>query len=210
MHSLVLPDDIEIDRMLGTGRRSEVYLASYLDHTVVVKAYRPEFIEKYQSQYKVDIGEFEFNRNRIAYDCEKISRFVARPYRLLRPEEGYSLALVQEYVDGTWLLDLLAQLGRLPAEILRCGYLIVEEAAKLGLYDLDISPGNIQVLQDSSGEWYPKLYDFNLMPQYLQPPNPFMRLGFALGLRSKNHRDYRSLKQWKKLGQKSCRTGKPE
>ena len=44
--------------------------------------------------------------------------------------------------------------------------------------------------------WQPKLYDFNLMPQHMCPPNPFMALGFMLGLRSKNHRDYRSLKNW--------------
>ncbi len=205
MHGLVLPDDIKVTATLGSGRRSEVYLATYNDRTVIVKAYKSEYIEKYRSQYKVDIGEFEFNRNKVAYNCEKISMYVAEPYQLLRPEDGYSLALVQEYIEGTWLLDLLKQLGRLPTEILEAGYLIVKEAAKLDLYDLDISPGNIKVLQDPSGLWYPKLYDFNLMPQYLQPPNPFMRAGFALGLRSKNHRDYRSLKQWEKLGQQAAR-----
>ena len=203
MHNLLLPEEIKISESLGSGRRSEVYLASYESNAVIVKAYKPEYIDKYRSRYNVDIGEFEFSRNEIAYNCNAISKFIAKPYRLLRAEDGFTPALVQEFVDGVWLLDLLKQLGRLPEEILEAGYLIVKEAARLGLYDLDISPGNIQVLQDASGKWFPKLYDFNLMPQYLQPPNPFMRLGFALGLRSKNHRDYRSLKQWKKLGQQA-------
>lgn len=200
MHNLVLPEEIEVTKKLGSGRRSEVYLASYLDTLVIVKAYKPAFIDKYRSRYKVDIGEFEFSRNEATYHCQPISAYIAKPYRLLRAEDGFTPALIQEFVNGVWLLDVLEQLGRLPKEVLQAGYLIVKEASKLGLYDLDISPGNIQLLQDEAGAWYPKLYDFNLMPQHLQPPNPFMQIGFALGLRSKNHRDYRSLKQWEKLG----------
>ena len=91
----------------------------------------------------------------------------------------------------------------LPSEVLQAGYFIVEQAAKVGLYDLDISPGNIRVRQNAEGKWQPKLYDFNLMPQHICPPNPFMSLGFKLGLRSKNHRDYRSLKHWDFLGKQA-------
>ena len=203
MHNLLLPEEIKVSESIGSGRRSEVYLASYQGNAVIVKAYKTEYIEKYRSRYGVDIGEFEFSRNETAYSSSAISKYIAKPYRLLRVEDGFTPALVQEFVGGVWLLDLLEKLGRLPEEILEAGYAIVHEAARLGLYDLDISPGNIQVLQDSTGRWFPKLYDFNLMPQHLQPPNPFMRIGFALGLRSKNHRDYRSLKQWKKLGQQA-------
>ena len=200
MHHLKLPDDLEVINELGVGRRSVVYLASQQDTKVVVKVYKPKYIEKYQSQYGVNIGEFEYHRNRTLFDVACVRKYVAQPYQLLRPQDGYSLALVQEYVEGTLLLDLLQQLKHLPKEVLDIGYLLVKEAAKQELYDLDISPGNIQVLQDEAGHWYPKLYDFNLMPQYMQPPNPFMRIGFALGLRSKNYRDYRSLKDWEKRG----------
>lgn len=203
MHDLILPDDIRVSKKLGSGRRSEVYLATYQEEAVVVKAYKHEYITKYRSRFGVDIGEFEFERNQIAYNSILISEYIAKPYRLLRAAEGFTPALVQEYVDGIWLRDMLKQLGRLPEETLDAGYLIIKEAARLGLYDLDISAGNIQVVQNESGAWLPKLYDFNLMPQYLQPPNPFMRLGFALGLRSKNHRDYRSLKEWQRLGREA-------
>ena len=203
MHGLKLPPEIEVIKKLGTGRRSEVFFARYQEQDVVVKVYKQEYIEKYQTQYKVNIGEFEFERNRIAHSIESIRQYIAKPYMLLRPEDGYELALVQEFVEGIWLLDLLKKLRRLPDEVLQTGYFIVQETAKAGLYDLDISPGNIQVMQAQSGQWYPKLYDFNLMPQHIQPPNPFMRLGFVFGLRSKNHRDYRSLKQWEKFGQQA-------
>lgn len=200
MSKLRLPPDINIIQEIGSGRRSCVYLADYQGNDVVVKEYRSAYIEKYQQQYKVNIGEFELQRNTLAYDTESISQFVAKPYFLLTEEEGFTLAFVQEYVDGIWLEDLMTQYRGLPKETLEVGYHIVHEAAKIGLYDLDISPGNIRVKQDANGKWHPKLYDFNLMPQYIRPPNPFMALGFKLGLRSKNHRDYRSLKNWEHLG----------
>lgn len=201
MHDLKLPDDLQLTSKLGVGRRSWVYLANQAGTEVIVKVYKPEYIEKYASQYAVSIGEFEYTRNLTLFNVDSVRKYVAQPYRLLRPQDGYSLALVQEYVNGTLLLDLLQELRYLPDEILEVGYLLVKQAARHKLYDLDISPGNIQVVQDENGQWHPKLYDFNLMPQHMQPPNPFMRLGFVLGLRSKNHRDYRSLKDWQKRGQ---------
>ncbi|MFK7794928.1 MAG: hypothetical protein AB8B89_06230 [Gammaproteobacteria bacterium] len=196
MPNLVLPTEIDVIQELGSGRRSHAYLANYLGKKVSVKVYKPAYIEKYQSQYKVNIGEFEFARNKIAYESSALTKFVAEPYRLLSPGQGYDLALVQEYVDGIWLEELMEQSAGLPSEVLRAGYYIVEQAAKVGLYDLDISPGNIRLIKNARDEWMPKLYDFNLMPQYICPPNPFMAIGFKLGLRSKNHRDYRSLKRW--------------
>lgn len=203
MPKLILPDEIELVRELGAGRRSQVYLANYLEHEVVVKVYKQTYVEKYQTQYGVNIGEFEYYRNQTAYVAQSLSEYIAQPYRLLLPADGYTLAFIQEYVDGIWLEDLMGQLHGLPDEVLQAGYRIVKEAAKLGLYDLDISPGNIRVQENAQGDWIPKLYDFNLMPQHLRPPNLFMALGFKLGLRSKNHRDFRSLKHWKFLGQQA-------
>ena len=200
MLKLKLPTEIDIIQEIGSGRRSRVYLAKYQNNEVAVKIYRQAYIDKYQSQYKVNIGEFEFQRNKLAYETSSLTPYVAKPYRLLTPKEGYTLAFVQEYVEGIWLEDLMAKYNGLPKEVLEAGYFIVREAAKVGLYDLDIPPGNIRVKQNGAGKWIPKLYDFNLMPQHIRSPNPFMAMGFKLGLRSKNHRDYRSLKHWRHLG----------
>ena len=202
MSELVIPKEIEISHELGSGRRSHVYLANYSDQDVVVKVYKQEYIDKYQNQYKVNIGEFEYQRNKKAYDDAVLNPYIARPHRLIRPQDGYSLALIQEYVGGEWLIEFIEETRKLPAEVLQAGYVIVEEAARLGMYDLDISLGNIRIQQNAEGQWQPKLYDFNLMPQHMQPPNPFMALGFLLKLRSKNHRDYRSLQHWQDYADK--------
>lgn len=193
-----LPEGLTVLRALGEGRRSRVYLADDGGAEVVVKIYRNAFIAKYRDRYGVDIGEFEIQRNRALYEVPALRRYVARPLRLVAWPDG-SRALVQENVGGTPLLDLVRELGGLPGDVLNAGHFIVGEAAKLGIHDLDLSPPNIRVLRDEAG-WYPKLHDFNLMPQHLFPPNPFMALGIRLGLRSKNHRDYRCLAEWKRLG----------
>ena len=67
MPNLVLPTEIDIFQELGSGRRSQAYLANYQDRKVVVKVYKQEYIEKYRSQYKVNIGEFEYARNKTAF-----------------------------------------------------------------------------------------------------------------------------------------------
>jgi len=208
MPNPILPTEINIIKELGSGRRSRAYLGTYQGKRVAVKVYKHAYIEKYRSQYKVNIGEFEFARNKIAYEASAITKYVAQPYELLLPEKGYDLAFVQEYIEGIWLEELIQKYKGLPKKVLEAGYCIVEQAAKLGLYDLDISPGNIRLVQNEVGEWQPKLYDFNLMPQYLCPPNPFMAMGFKLGLRSKNHRDYRSLKHWDYLGKQAGKNKK--
>ena len=58
MPKITLPTDIEILHELGSGRRSHVYMARYLDSDVVVKVYKPEYIEKYQSQYQLTADWF--------------------------------------------------------------------------------------------------------------------------------------------------------
>ena len=204
MPKLALPNEINLLHPLGEGRRSCVYLADMAHQRVVIKVYKSEYIAKYQSQYKVNIGEFEFFRNRTAYQAERLKQYVAKPYQLLLPSQGYDLALVQEYIDGVWLEDLMQELHGLPEQVLQAGYEIVREAAKVDLYDLDIPPGNIRLIKDQQGNYIPKLYDFNLMPQHMCPPNPFMALGFKLGLRNKNHRDFRSLKHWAFLGRQAA------
>ena len=206
MPKLVLPNEINILNPLGEGRRSRVYLAEMAQQRVVVKVYKSEYIAKYQSQYNVNIGEFEFYRNSTAYQAEGLKKYVAKPYRLLQPSQGYELALIQEFIDGVWLEDLMQELHGLPEQVLQAGYEIVREAATVDLYDLDIPPGNIRLVKDQQGHYIPKLYDFNLMPQHICPPNPFMALGFKLGLRSKNHRDLRSLKHWAYLGRQAALT----
>lgn len=205
MSELALPNDVSIIEPLGSGRRSQVYLAEYLGKKVALKVYRQAYIDKYRSQYKVNIGEFEFSRNRLAYQTPGLKQYVAKPYDLLTPEQGYELAYIQEYIDGVWLEDLIKQYRGLPDGVMQAGYNIVKYAAQAGLYDLDIPPGNIRLVREQGQVWVPKLYDFNLMPQHLCPPNPFMALGYKLGLRSKNHRDFRSLKYWEYLAKQASK-----
>jgi len=90
--------------------------------------------------------------------------------------------------------------GYLPQEVLKAGYEIVRTAESHGIHDLDISAGNILTVNCDEGEgWIPKLYDFNLLPQHMSPPNPFIAWGIKTGIRSKSHRDYRSLKNWQRM-----------
>ena len=102
-------------------------------------------------------------------------------------------------MDAPRLKDLAPELGGTPREVMKHGRFIVEKAAEHGLHDLDINDGNIKLYRDEQG-WYPRLYDFNLVPQHMHAPNPLRALEIKLGLRDKSHRDYETLRRWEQVG----------
>ena len=202
-----LPDEVQVLSFLGRGRRSFSYKGKYKNLDVVIKIYRKEFIEKYTDKCNIDIANFEYERNSVLYNIESIRRYIAAPLKVFPQDCGYTHSFVQEYVEGITLKNLISQLGHLPNEVLERGYKIVKAAESSGVHDLDISVGNILVVNEND-IWIPKLYDFNLLPQHMNPPNPFMAIGFRMGLRRKSHRDYRSLKNWERRGKQKRWLGK--
>jgi len=194
-----LPDDIEIIDYIGKGGRAQVYKARLDNEDVVVKVYNKDVANKYLEKYNVDIAQFEFDRNKALFEINEIREYVAKPFRVYPSSSQYVHSIIQEHVSGTILESLIKELGCLPKEILDAGRLIVKRAEKNGIHDLDISVGNLKI-NKSSGIWKPKLYDFNIMPQYLFPPNLIVGLAYKLGFRKKSFRDYRSLRNWDRRG----------
>ena len=205
--TITLPDEIEVISFLGRGRRSFSYKGRYDNQDVVIKVYRREFVEKYRNKCNIDIAEFEFERNSILYNIDAIRAYIAEPFKVFSLNSGFTHSFVQQYVDGITLKKLISQLGYLPEEVLKVGYQIVQHAETFGVHDMDISVGNILGVNDN-GVWKPKLYDFNLLPQHMSPPNPLMALCIKMGLRRKSHRDYRSLKNWERRGENKRWIGK--
>lgn len=199
LQSLKLPEDVSVSELLGQGGRAQVFKAKLDDQDVIVKVYNKDVASKYLEKYNVDIAQFEFDRNKALFEINEIQEYVAKPFRVYPSSSRYSHSIIQEYVSGTILEKLIKQLGFLPKEILDAGYLIVKHAEKNRIHDLDISVGNLKISK-SNGFWKPKLYDFNIMPQYLFPPNLIVGLGYKLGIRKKSFRDYRSLRNWDRRG----------
>ena len=61
--SLTLPEDVEITEFIGKGGRAYVYRARLGHERVIVKVYRKAVVQKYLDKYKVDIAEYEYQRN---------------------------------------------------------------------------------------------------------------------------------------------------
>ena len=203
---LILPDEVQVTGFLGRGRRSFSYKGEYNRKDVVIKVYRKEFIEKYRRKCNIDIAEFEFERNSILYGIDAIRPYIAIPYKKFPHGSGFTHSFVQEYVDGITLKQLIFRSGYLPEEVLAAGYEIVRSAEAYGVHDIDISMANIIVIQ-RKGVWMPRLYDFNILPQHMSPPNPFIAFGIKAGLCKKSRRDYRSLRSWKRAGEQQQLSG---
>lgn len=197
--SLSMPADIEITGYLGTGARAHVFQARLGDDNVIAKVYHEAAVHKYRHKYGTDIAEFEYQRNKSLFELTSIRKHVARPYRVYPESSEYTHCMIQERIVGRTLKDLIIDLGHLPREVLEAGYQVVEVAEAHGVHDLDISSKNVMIIEQG-GELVLKLYDFNLMPQYLHAPNPFLWLALKLGLRRRSHRDYRNLGKWEQKG----------
>ena len=200
LRQISLPGEIEIIDFLGRGRRSRSYKGKYGDQDIIVKVYFAEFVQKYMRKHNIDIAEFEFERNSTLYAIDAIKPYIAKPYKFFPLGGNYTHSFIQEYIDGTTLIELVARLGYLPREVLKAGYKIVRTAESHGIHDLDISAGNVLTVNHGEEQgWAPRLYDFNMVPQHMSPPNPFMAWGIKMGMRSKSHRDYRSLRNWQRI-----------
>ena len=204
---ITLPDEIQIGDFLDRGRRSFSYKGEYRGKDVVIKVYRREFVEKYQRKCKIDIAEFEFERNTTLYSIDEIRPYIAAPYKVFTRHSGFTHSFIQEYIEGITLRQLITRSGYLPDEVLKAGYKIVKVAEACGIHDIDIFEENVLVIQNA-GVWMPKLYDFNMLPQHMSPPNPFITLGIKTGLHNKSRRDYRNLRNWELAGEQQRLYGK--
>lgn len=202
-----LPDDIEIMGYIGQGGRAKVHSAMYGSEEVIVKVYDNDVIRKYKESYNVDIAVYEHTRNTLLYSLPEIKKYIAKPCKVYSASSEYTQCVIQERVYGESLYEVINKLGYLPVEILDAGRSIVRIAEKNGIHDLDISVGNVMIKKIEK-KWVPTLYDFNIMPQYLFPPNIIVGLGYKLGIRKKSFRDYRSLRNWERRGKQKKWVGR--
>jgi len=195
MSELILPEDLVPLSLAGEGRRSVTFMAKYHDEIVALKVYRKEFVQKYQQRYKLNIAQFEYDRNQAFFAVEELRPYAARPIKVLGIDDENSLCFLQEFIDGPSLVELAEKNHGLPQSVLDAGHLICEKAEAAGLHDLDLFYKNV-LMRKQHGTWLPVIHDFNLVPQYQFPPNPFLAFAYLTGLRKKSHRDWRCLKGW--------------
>ena len=168
------------------------------DQPVVVKRYTEASVRKYRRRYRLSIAQFEHDRNAAFYAVPELQQSIARPITWSGTSASAEELFVQEQIEGLDLWELLDETGRLPSEVLHSIDQIVDIASRHGLYDMDMSPSNFR-MQRNGDSWRPVLFDFNLMPQYLHAPNPFVALLYRTGLRHPAHRDrwmLRRLRTW--------------
>ena len=192
---LKLPENLVPVSLAGEGRRSVTFRAKYHDEVIALKVYRKEFIQKYQQRYSLNIAQFEYDRNQAFFAVAALRPYAARPLKVMGVDDGYSLCFLQEFINGPALVELAQKNHGLPQSVLDAGQLICEKAEAAGLHDLDMFYKNVLV-REQNGTWLPVIHDFNLVPQYQYPPNPFLALAYLTGLRRKSHRDWRCLRGW--------------
>ena len=196
-----LPDGVEASGYIAEGSRSHVYEGRYRGEHAVIKVYKPYQIARYRRRYRVHIAQFEYERNLAFYSIAALRRHVSIPLAYAPGgDAGEAAFLVQRFASRLTVWQALQDKheGITLAQVVAFVEFVIGEAAAHGLHDLDLHSKNTVLAKDERG-WKPVIVDFNRMPQYRHPPNPWMAAAFRLGLRDKAHRDRRNIRAHRNL-----------
>lgn len=184
---------LEVGPRIARGLVTTVYRARLDGRDAALKVFRPRSVRRHADRHALDIAEFEYRRNLAFHTAPGISRFVAEPLGFVTlPAVS---AVVQELLEGESYHAATLRRGAPPAGVFEHIERLVERAHAAGLYDLDLHPLNVLVVEDGEEE-IPRLFDFNRIPFYERPRNPIEALGLALGLIDRGARDRRKLRQF--------------
>lgn len=187
--------DVRVLGRLGEGGRSTVHRASWHGRDVALKLYKASAVLRHARKHPQHLAEFEYERNAAFWRAPGLARYVAEPLGFLATS-GVA-AFVQELLCGELYYFYYRRHGeRVRPGLQRHVERMVELYHAAGLYDVDLHSMNVMVVEAPDGEPIPKLFDFNLVPFHLHPPNPLVALLLRLGLLTPRARDLRKLREF--------------
>lgn len=201
------PDALEAGRVLATplgpvrvldrageGGRSTAYRVEWNGRRVALKVYKPRAIARHARKHPVPLHAFEHERNAAFFGAPGLAEYVAEPFGAFEAE-GVT-ATLQELLEGELYYFWYRRRGggepSMSAHLAR----MIELAHAARLHDLDFHSMNVMVVKGPDGEERPKLFDFNLIPFHVRPPNPLVGLALRLGLLDPRARDLRKLRDF--------------
>jgi len=192
--------NLDLFERLGEGGRSTVFRGRREGREVAIKVYKDLALTRHSRKLGGNLAQYEFERNRSFHQAPGLARYVAEPVDCLVTDE-YSL-IVQELLVGDLYYFFKQQRGAEAVVGLRSHLeRIVELAHAANLFDLDMHSLNVMVVEEN-GMAIPKLFDFNLIPFYVRPPNPLVALLLALRLLNPRSRDRRMLRNFDRVGKR--------
>jgi hypothetical protein len=192
--------EVRIREKLGEGGRSIVYGGEWRGQQVALKVYKPKGIRNHAKRHALNIAQFEFQRNKTIYELPGLSAYVARPLHFWAKPEVCAMA--QERLIGPlYYFYYLENNGNISPDFKQHLRTIVDLAHNAGFYDVDIHAFNV-IVDESSGEPLPKLFDFNLIPFHERPGLSMSKFLLKLGLTNKASRDERLLRNFDKIARR--------
>ncbi len=190
---------IRLGERLGEGGRSTVIAGDWDGRPVAVKLYKPLALRRHARKHPVPLPQYEYERNLAFFRAPGLARHVAEPLGYF--EGAGANAVVQERLDGElYYFRFTRSGGAVEPELFRQVGDIVRLAHEAGLFDVDLHAMNVMVVPGAEGGPVARLFDFNLIPFHVRPPNPWLGLLLRTGLMSPRARDLRKLRRFHDFG----------
>lgn len=181
---------------LGEGGRSTVHDATWRGRPVALKLYKAEALVRHaRKRLAVSLPRFEYERNARFLAVPDLEGHVARPLAWIATP-GLS-AFLQERIEGElYYFHQRARNHAVDDALFGQVRRIVHVAHEAGLFDVDLHAMNVIVARTPDGRPLARIFDFNLVPFDVRPPNPFVGFLLRTGLRSRRERDLRKLRNF--------------
>jgi hypothetical protein len=197
---------VRIQEKLGEGGRSVVYGGECGGRQVALKLYKPEGIHNHNKRHRLNIAEYEFQRNKAFYELPGLSDYIAQPlHYMVKPDV---CCMVQERLKGPlyyfYYRDMKGEISDGFRQHLQT---IISLSHNAEMFGVDMHAFNV-IVDESSGEPIPKLFDFNLIPFHELPGISMSKLLLKLGLANKASRDKRLLKNFDTVSKREKKLAK--
>jgi len=213
-----LPDEIPFPGLgtvrpvekLAWGKVTTVYRAELDGRNVALKVYKPAYVRRHAERHPTNIAEYEYTRNLAFRASPDLRTYTAAPLGYVHTADV--VAFAQELLEGEMYYDLCVSRGGPLEQVFAHLERIVEYAHSVDLFDIDLHAMNVLVVKEG-GEELPKLFDFNRIPFYMHPRNPFEALALKTGVIDERSRDRKKLRQFhnfRKLLRRRARFLSPE
>lgn len=156
---LRVPAGLDLMERLGASHWVVVYKARFEGDLIVLKVYTDAAADWYRRKLDKNVAVFEMMQNRKYRRVPELLPHTAKPLRVIGQDGRYTLAFMQEFVDGLTLEELGEVEGGIPGYLIRTGENLARVCEEKQIPGIDRFMNKCRFRREGNA-WVPTMFDF--------------------------------------------------